>query len=79
VTEASRSRVERVLLETERRLSVEEIREYLDHPVTEAEREDVLALVAWFRRCYPTPLERLEYVRRAYDRWRRTIGGGSRR
>ena len=39
-------------------------------PITDDERESVLALVRWFRRRYPTPAERLAYVRRAYARWR---------
>ena len=52
-------------------------REYLDAPVTDAERDELLALVRWFRRRYPTPLERLAYVRRAYARWQRTLGIGT--
>jgi len=43
-------------------------------PITQAERDEVEALVRWFRRRYPTPAERLAYVRRAYARWRRTLG-----
>lgn len=57
-----------------RTLDPEEARAYLDAPVSDAEREDVLALVQWFERRYPTPIERLAYVRRAYARWRRTLG-----
>lgn len=57
-----------------RRLGPDEVREYLDAPVTDAERDEVLALVHWFRRRYPTPLERLAYARRAYARWQRTLG-----
>ena len=49
-------------------------RAYLEAPVTDREREEVLALVRWFRRRYPTPAERLAYVRRAYARWQRTLG-----
>jgi hypothetical protein len=62
-----------------RRLAPGEARAYLDAPVTDAERDEVLALVHWFRRRYPMPLERLAYVRRAYARWRRTLGIGARR
>ena len=51
-----------------------EARAWLDHPVSDAEREDVLALVRWFRRRYPTPLERLAFVRGAYARWTGTLG-----
>jgi len=58
----------------ERRLSPLEARQYLETPISEAERDEVLALARWFRRRYPTPLERLAYVRRAYARWQRTLG-----
>lgn len=57
-----------------RRLSPSEARAYLEAPLTEAEREDARALVAWFCRRYPTPLDRLAYVRRAYARWERMRG-----
>ena len=55
-------------------LSPAEARAYLDTPLTEAEREGVLELARWFRRRYPTPIERLAYVRRAFARWRRAQG-----
>jgi hypothetical protein len=58
----------------DRRLSPDEARAYLDAPITDAERDAVRDLVRWFRRRYPTPVERLTYVRRAYARWRRTQG-----
>jgi hypothetical protein len=58
----------------ERRLSPEEARAYLDAPVTEFEREEALELFRWFRRRYPTPVERLAYARRAYKRWNSTRG-----
>lgn len=58
----------------DRRLSPAEARAYLDAPITDAERDAVRDLVRWFRRRYPTPVERLAYVRRAYARWRRTQG-----
>ena len=53
----------------ERRLSPEEVRAYLDAPVSDFEREEALALIRWFRRRYPTPAERLAYVRRRYKTW----------
>lgn len=56
---------------TERSLTPEEARAYLDTPVTEEERAAVLDQVRWFTRRYPTPLERLAYVRRAWRRWAR--------
>jgi hypothetical protein len=55
----------------ERQLSVEEARAYLSTPVSDTEREDVLALVDWFRKRYPTGAERLAYIRRAHARWTR--------
>jgi len=55
----------------ERRLSSDEVRAYTEHPIGDDERSDVLALVAWFRRRYPSPAARLEYARRAYARWRK--------
>jgi hypothetical protein len=53
----------------ERRLTPEEVRAYLDAPVSEFEREEAVALIRWFRRRYPTPAERLAYGRRTYKRW----------
>jgi hypothetical protein len=57
----------------ERALAPAEARAYLEAPVTDAERDEVRALVQWFRRRYPTPAERLAYVRRAYARWKRAV------
>ena len=48
----------------ERRLTPAEVRAYLDAPTSDAERESVLELARWFRRRYPTPLERLAYATR---------------
>jgi hypothetical protein len=56
----------------ERRLSAEDVEASLRIPVSEEEHEEILALVRWFRRRYPTPAQRLAYVRRAYRRWART-------
>jgi hypothetical protein len=53
----------------ERQLSSEEIRAALAVPLGELEEEESRALIRWFRRRYPTPAERLAYVRRAYRRW----------
>ena len=54
----------------ERKLSAEEVSAALGRPITDDERDEVRALVAWFRRRYPTPIARLTYVRLAYQRWR---------
>ena len=56
--------------EAERRLSNEEARVYLATPLGDDERHQILSLIRWFRRRYPTPADRLAYVRRAYARWR---------
>jgi hypothetical protein len=45
----------------------------LNHPITAEERDQVRALVAWFRRRYPSPLARLAYVRLAYRRWTASV------
>jgi hypothetical protein len=60
--------------EIDRRLNPSEAAAYLEAPVSEAEREAVLALVRWFQRRYPTPLERLQYIRRAHARWKAAAG-----
>lgn len=52
-----------------RALTPEEARAYVDQPISPEEREGVLSLMRWFLRRYPTPLERLAYVRRASRRW----------
>ncbi len=61
----------------DRQLTPEEFRAYELAPMSTSEREGTLALVAWFCRRYPTPAERLAYVRRAYARWRRSRPLGS--
>lgn len=58
---------------SERHLTPDEARGYLETPVSPTEREEVLALVRWFQRRYPTGAERLAYVRRAYRRWSRGL------
>jgi hypothetical protein len=55
---------------SERVLTIDEVRAYLAAPIEAGEREEVLSLVHWFRRRYPSPADRLAYVRRAYARWR---------
>lgn len=66
----SDSVADRMAREVNRQATPDEVQRYLDAPVTDEERRDVLELVAWFRRRYPAPLERLRYVTRAYARWR---------
>jgi hypothetical protein len=55
---------------SQRVLSADEVRAALAVPLGEAEEEEARSLIRWFRRRYPTPAERLAYVRRAYRRWK---------
>ena len=55
----------------DRRVSSTELREALETPLSDDERIGALTLSRWFCRRYPTPLERLSYVRHAYRRWQR--------
>ena len=52
----------------DRQVSAEEVARFLEAPVTDAEVESTLELVAWFTRRYPTALDRFAYNRRAYAR-----------
>lgn len=53
----------------DRLVTREELTAELQRPIDAAEREEVLSLVRWFTRRYPTADARLAYVRRAYVRW----------
>ena len=53
-----------------RKLTPDEFRSYVEAPVSEWERENAQALIAWFKARYKTPLERLAYARRAHARMR---------
>ena len=68
---ASSDALRRARAYAERRLSREELAAAEAIPISDAEREETLALIRWFRRRYPTAAERLAYVRRKYARWRR--------
>jgi hypothetical protein len=50
-------------------MSREEFDAYVNAPMSDDEREGIDELIAWFTRRYPTPEERLAYVRRAFKRW----------
>ena len=51
----------------DRRLTVEELDAYVSAPWAPGEKEELLGLIAWFRKRYPTPGERLASARRAYS------------
>jgi hypothetical protein len=58
---------------SERTLTPEEADAYLTAPMSDEERQQILDLVRWFTRRYPTGLERLAHARRAYRRWQSTV------
>jgi hypothetical protein len=62
---------ERIARALERQVTREELHAELRRPIGDEEREEVLALVRWFTRRYPSGEARLAYVRQAYRRWRR--------
>ena len=66
------AREERIRALGERELSPEEWRAGLAVPMSREEEAEILSLARWFCRRYPTPAERLAYVRRACRRWTRT-------
>ena len=53
----------------DRELTVEEFGAALAVPVSAEEETEAREPIRWFRRRYPTPAERLAYIRRAYRRW----------
>lgn len=57
-------------LDTERRLTAEELHDYVNAPMSDREREEIESLIVWFTRRYPTPAARLAYARAAYARSR---------
>jgi hypothetical protein len=59
----------------QRRLPPEDFERITSAPLSEKEREGILELLAWFRRRYPSPGERLAYARRAYARWKQAAPG----
>ena len=65
----SASAVEAATRFSNRRLTADELQAYVDAPVSEAERQEALRLIRWFKTRYPTPAERLAYAQRAYARW----------
>ena len=61
--------VDRLRQIAERRLSAEEFDAYVHAPMTPEELQDIVTSVAWFKKRYPTPGERLAAARRAYQQW----------
>lgn len=73
MTDEQRARFER--LEREE-LTAEEFAALLSIPVGADEVAEVVALVAWLSRRYPTARERFAYIRRARTRWTRPLVSG---
>lgn len=55
-----------------RPVTLEELHDVLERPISATDRDQVASLVRWFTRRYPSPEARLAYVRQAYARWART-------
>ncbi len=60
----------------DRRLSAEELDAYVSAEMTADERAEIRSLIVWFNRRYPTPLQRLAYVRRAMRNARQLAASG---
>jgi hypothetical protein len=61
----------------ERQLTPEEFAAAMALPVSDEEWAEKRALIRWFVTRYPTPAERLAYVRRAAEReWRPRVDRG---
>ena len=59
----------------ERELSPEEFERWVQDTLADADdMENVRSLIAWFTRRYPTPFDRLAYVRRKVRSLRKTYG-----
>ena len=60
---------ERIRLIAERKLTLEEFNAYVNAPMSDEERNDILASISWFKRRYPTPADRLAAARKAAAQW----------
>lgn len=69
--------VKAVRAEAERVLSPDEVRAYLETPVSPEEQAEQDALIAWFIRRYPTPAARLAYGRKWTLRLRKVLPEGA--
>ncbi len=55
---------------SEQQLSAADFDAYVSAPMSDREREEILSLVAWFTRRYPTPSARFRAARKAVDQAR---------
>ena len=56
----------------DRVVTLEELHDVLERPISATDRDEVMSLIRWFTTRYPSPEARLAYVRQAYARWTRT-------
>jgi len=70
--------VDELRADSERRLSAAEFNAYVDAPMSDFEREEIDANIAWFTRRYPTPEARLAWLRRTYAMWASSLPKGTR-
>lgn len=61
----------------ERRLSPDEVRAALAVSISDEERAEILSLIDWFTRRYPTPAARLAWSRRQYRAAKRRAPPGT--
>ena len=62
----------------DRAVTVEELRDVLQRPISTTEKDAAVSLFRWFTRRYPSPEARLAYVKGAYARWTRAqVASGS--
>ncbi len=73
----STNTLERIRQLAERQLSPEEFEAYIQAPMTDAERNEILESIAWFKKRYPTPADRLAATRRASRQWSRRMRDGA--
>lgn len=57
----------------ERKLTPEEFRSWADGEIPEAEMQEMVELIRWFVRQYPTPAQRLRSARRRQLQLARTV------
>lgn len=55
-------------------LTADEFARRLESTVSDEEHTEMVELIGWFSRRYPTPKARLDYVRRKYGEWTRHRG-----
>ena len=65
--------IQRVEELAQRRLSADEFRAWADGEIAPDEMAEMISLIRWFLRRYPTPADRLRSARRRHAQTARTI------